>query len=63
MASDILCTPAWLLVGLTRSVPGVLELADGIRVSGRDSEWPNLTPTIQSQRIVNQPANWTIRGL
>jgi len=24
-----ICTPAWLLVGMTRSVPGVLELADG----------------------------------
>jgi hypothetical protein len=28
MANETLCTPAWLLVGLTRSVPGVLELVD-----------------------------------
>ena len=29
MTNEALCTPAWLLVGLTRSVPGILELADG----------------------------------
>ena len=29
MTDDALCTPAWLLVGMTRSVPGVLEWADG----------------------------------
>ena len=29
MADDALRTPAWLLVGVTRSTPGVLELADG----------------------------------
>ncbi len=29
MTDDVLCTPAWLLVGMTRSVPGILELADG----------------------------------
>jgi hypothetical protein len=29
MISETLCTPAWLLIGMTRSVPGVLELADG----------------------------------
>jgi hypothetical protein len=29
MISEALCTPAWLLVGITRSVPGVLELVDG----------------------------------
>jgi hypothetical protein len=26
---DALCTQAWLLIGLTRSIPGVLESADG----------------------------------
>ena len=30
MNSPDLRTPAWLLIGLTRSEPGVLELADGI---------------------------------
>lgn len=29
MNDDALCTPAWLLVGMTGSVPGILELADG----------------------------------
>lgn len=29
MTNDALCTPAWLLVGITGSTPGVLELADG----------------------------------
>ena len=29
MADDAFCTQAWLLVGLTRSVPGVLEFAGG----------------------------------
>lgn len=29
MTGEALCTPVWLLVGITRSVPGVLELADG----------------------------------
>ena len=29
MAGDALCTAAWLLVGITDSVPGVLELANG----------------------------------
>lgn len=29
MNGDALRTPAWLLVGITRSVPGILELADG----------------------------------
>lgn len=29
MADDALCTAAWLLVGITGNVPGVLELADG----------------------------------
>jgi hypothetical protein len=29
MSGEVLRTPAWLLVGLTRSKPGVLELADG----------------------------------
>lgn len=32
MADEVLCTPAWLLVGMTRNVPGVLALVDG-RVS------------------------------
>ena len=29
MSDEALCTPAWLLVGMTRSVPGILELVDG----------------------------------
>lgn len=29
MTADTLCTEAWLLVGLTRSVPGILELDNG----------------------------------
>ena len=29
MSDDALRSPAWLLVGMTRSVPGLLELADG----------------------------------
>lgn len=29
MPDDAFRTPAWLLIGLTRSVPGVLEFADG----------------------------------
>ena len=30
MVRTALRTPAWLLIGLTRSEPGVLELADGV---------------------------------
>ena len=29
MVDDAICTPAWLLVGLTRSIPGVLQLLEG----------------------------------
>ena len=29
MDGDAFRTPAWLLVGLTQSIPGMLELADG----------------------------------
>lgn len=29
MTTDAYLTPAWLLIGLTRSAPGVLEYADG----------------------------------
>lgn len=29
MNDQTLCTPVWLLVGISGSVPGVLELADG----------------------------------
>jgi hypothetical protein len=29
MNDQTLCTPIWLLIGMTGNVPGVLELADG----------------------------------
>ena len=29
MTADTFCTEAWLLVGITRSLPGILELNNG----------------------------------
>ncbi len=44
MIDDALCTPAWLLVGITGSVPGVLELADG-----------HLAFTTEEERVFDVP--------
>ncbi len=54
MTSDALCTPAWLLVGITGSVPGVLELA-AERLAFTTEEGRVFDAPLSELKVVNFP--------
>ncbi len=51
MATTALRTPAWLLIGITRSVPGVLELADGILAFSTEEGRVFAAPTSEVRNV------------